>query len=67
MELLEQIEAILREAKTGADGPMPHSSVRPEDFYTGACEDIARAVRAERTARTARAQMLTQRTDGETR
>jgi hypothetical protein len=63
MALLERIEQILREAETGADGPMPHSSVRAEDFYVEACADIARTVRGERARRTARELMLAQPLD----
>lgn len=55
MELLEKIERIVREAEAGATGPMPHSSVRPEDFYVEAFGEIAAAVSAERE-RQARAQ-----------
>lgn len=63
MKLLERIERILREAETGSDGPMPHSSVRPEDFYVEACADIARTVCDARARRTAREQLLAQSLD----
>ncbi|GIG29315.1 hypothetical protein [Cellulomonas marina] len=52
MDLLERIEGIVEEARAGADGPMPHSSVRPDDFYVEAFEQIAGVARAERERQT---------------